>query len=349
MRFSIGTDDFKKLRTGMGPAGERSFYCDKSLLIRDIIRDGASVLLFPRPRRFGKSLNLSMLQYFFGSTENLFEGLAIEQYPKILEGWRAKFPVVSLVFKNLKTHDLNELTSSLKASISDAYWEAQYLKDSEQLSTLDRQRIEPYFDPKFQDLYLTNSLLYLTQMLEKHHGQRVWVLIDEYDTPLQSAYLKGFFKPAAALFKNVLGAVLKTNSSLYKGVLTGITRIAKESLFSDLNNIMVYDITCPEYAQYFGFTESEVSAVCPESHLAELRSWYNGYRFGEGLTIYNPWSILHFLKKGYRLGPYWVNTSGNELIRDCITADKLKDIDRLLQHQGIAIPIQPYTVMDNLN
>lgn len=221
------------------------------------------------------------------------------------------------------------------------------MRDSQNLNDLEQKKIAPYFQSDFSDIALGPSLKYLTQALEKHHGQKVWVLIDEYDTPLQSAYLNGFFKNAAYLFKNFLGEVLKSNTSLYKGVLTGITRIAKESLFSDLNNITTYDITQTDYSDYFGFTEEEVRQICPKEHLENLKSWYNGYRFGD-TTIYNPWSILNFCKKHYQLAPYWINTSGNDLIRSCITADKLKDVHTLLEGNSINIHLEPYTVMDNL-
>ncbi|MBH2006923.1 MAG: AAA family ATPase [Myxococcaceae bacterium] len=349
MRYAIGIDDFQQLRTSLDDTGTPLFYCDKSLFIRDVIRDGSSVLLLPRPRRFGKSLNLSMLKYFMGSDEPLFEGLAIEQYPEILAGWRGKFPVVTLGFKGLKADTFGDLQASLKGLIASCFRDYEYLTESVQLSDLSKKSILPYFSRDFPTIDLGPSLMHLTKLLEKHHGQKVWVLIDEYDTPLQHAYLNGFFPEAVALFKQVLGAVLKSNTSLYKAVITGITRISKESLFSDLNNIRVYDITQNAYANYFGFTEEEVEAVCPSEHLSELKSWYNGYSFGKNrLTIYNPWSVLNFLSNDFDLKPYWVNTSGNDLIQDCLTADKLPDVRKLIQGESIDIPIEPHTVMSDL-
>ncbi|MBH2006847.1 MAG: AAA family ATPase [Myxococcaceae bacterium] len=348
MRFSIGEDDFEQLRTSSSPTGVLSYYCDKSLLIKDILEDGSKIILLPRPRRFGKSLNLSMLKYFFGTNKPLFEDLAISQHQNILDGWQGKFPVIFVGFKGLKADNYENLLSSLKICIRDCYRQYAYLRHSEKLDGLDRQTIAPYFETDFSDELLKNSFRYLTEALEKHHGQKVWVLIDEYDTPLQQAYLNGFFPKAIALFKGFLGEVLKSNPSLYKGVMTGITRISKESLFSDLNNIQTYDITRNQYAQYFGFTESEVEAICPQEHVSDLKSWYNGYRFGDGLTIYNPWSILHFLSNQYKLEPYWINTSSNDLIRECLTADKLKDARRLIEGKNLGVEIEPYTVMNNL-
>jgi hypothetical protein len=274
--------------------------------------------------------------------------LAISQHKNILDGWRGKFPVILIGFKGLKADNYKNLLGSLKTCVRDCYRQYAYLRHSKNVDDLDLKMIAPYFESDFTDENLKNSLRYLTEVLEKHHRQKVWVLIDEYDTPLQSAYLNNFFPEAIGLFKSFLGEVLKSNTALYKGVITGITRISKESLFSDLNNIGTYDITCNEYAQYFGFTESEIEAVCPKQHLADLKSWYNGYRFGDGLTIYNPWSILHFLRRRYRLEPYWINTSSNDLIKDCLTADKLKDARALIEGKSLEIAIEPYTEMGHL-
>ena len=348
MRFSIGEDDFEQLRTSRDPNGISSYYCDKSLLIKDILEDGSKIILLPRPRRFGKSLNLSMLKYFLGTKKPLFEGLAINQHQNIVEGWQGQFPVIFLVFKGLKADNYKNLVSSLKTCIRDCYEQYAYLRHSKLLNDLEHKKIAPYFESDFADDLLKNSLRYLTEVLEKHHDRKVWVLIDEYDTPLQTAYLKGFFSEAVDLFKSFLGEALKGNLSLYKGVITGITRISKESLFSDLNNIQTYDITRNQYAQYFGFTEAEVEAMCPKEHLPALKSWYNGYRFGNALTIYNPWSVLHFLSNQYRLEPYWINTSSNDLIRECLSADKLKDARALINGESLNIEIEPYTVMNNL-
>lgn len=347
-RYGIGLDDFKKLRTSVDSEGRHNFYCDKSMLIKEIIDDGSEIILLPRPRRFGKSLNLSMLKYFFGSTDDLFEGLAISQYPRVLEGWRGRFPVLMLNLKGLKADNYSNLVFSLRKLIVNRFEEYDYLRESSKLNDLAHKKLEKYLQGNFHDLEIQSAFYDLTQLLEKHHGQKVLVLMDEYDTPLQSAYLQGFFPEAIALFKSFLGELLKSNLSLYKSVITGITRISKESLFSDLNNVQTYDITCNEYASYFGFTENEVESMCPAEHLAELKSWYNGYRFGDGLTIYNPWSILHFLKKEYKLAPYWINTSSNDLIRECLTADKVKDARALIEGKSLDVGIESHTVMSHL-
>lgn len=352
MRFSIGTDDFKRIRTEQDEYGQLCFYCDKSYLIRDIINDGSSVFVFPRPKRFGKTLNMSMLKYFFDieqpETAALFAGLQIAEHKNIMEKWQGKYPVVSISFKSLRSKTFEQFKTDLKIAIFECYQSYTYLKTSTKLKQEEKDKIQMYFERDFDDSGFTYSLKYLTEMLKKHHDKYVVVLIDEYDMPLQEAYLHGFFDQAIEPFRNMLGEVLKGNDYLYKGVITGITRIAKESLFSGVNNLDVYDITSNKFSQYFGFTETEVKNICDPAHLADLKSWYNGYTFGDDLIIYNPWSILNFLSRGYKLAPYWINTSSNELIKDNLTADKLENIKALINGESIAIEIEPFTVMDNL-
>lgn len=352
MRFSIGTDDFKRIRTEKSSEGQLCFYCDKSLLIKDIIDDGSSVFVFPRPKRFGKTLNMSMLKYFFDieqpGTAELFTGLQIAEHKNIMEEWQGKYPVVSISFKSLRSKTFEQFKTDLKVAIFECYQSYTYLKTSPKLKQEEKDKIQMYFEKDFDDSGFTYSLKYLTEMLKKHHDKYVVVLIDEYDMPLQEAYLHGFFEEAIEPFRNMLGEVLKGNEYLYKGIVTGITRIAKESLFSGVNNLDVYDITRNKYAEYFGFTEEEIKVICDAKHLADLKSWYNGYMFGDDLTIYNPWSILNFLSNDYKLAPYWINTSSNELIKDNLTADKLENVKALINGESINIEIEPFTVMDNL-
>jgi hypothetical protein len=352
MRFSIGTDDFKKIRTEKSSEGQLSFYCDKSLLIKDIIDDGTSVFVFPRPKRFGKTLNLSMLKYFFDieQPENteLFAGLSISEHKKIMDEWQGKYPVVFISFKSLKCESFEKLEKALKVTLSNCYRKHKYLLTSEKLDELDREKIRPYFSKDFEESDFTYILKDLTEMLQKHYGKEAVVLIDEYDTPLQEAYLRGFYETAITPLRNMLGEVLKGNDYLFKGVVTGITRIARESLFSGVNNLNVYDITSNQFAQYFGFTEQEIKSICDPTHLDDLKSWYNGYTFGDDLIIYNPWSVLNFLSRKYKFAPYWINTSSNDLIREMLTADKLENVKALIEGQSIDIEIEPFTVMDNL-
>ena len=270
MRFSIGTDDFKRIRTEKSSKGQLCFYCDKSLLIKDIIDDGASVLVLTRPKRFGKTLNLSMLKYFFDITEDnssLFQGLEIANNKNVMENWQSKYPVIFVSFKSLKSKNFEQFKMDLKINIFNCYQNYTYLKTSEKLTKDDKSKIQKYFSEDFADSGLTHSLKYLTEVLEKHHGQKVVVLIDEYDTPLQESYMHNFFADAIEPLRNMLGETLKGNIHLYKGIVTGITRIAKESLFSGVNNIDVCDITRNKYAKYFGFTEEEVKTICDPAHL----------------------------------------------------------------------------------
>lgn len=351
MRFSIGTDDFKEIRTDKGSFGQLCFYCDKSLLIKDVIDDGAKVIVLPRPRRFGKTLNLSMLKYFFDIAEDntiLFHGLKIAENKNIMENWQGKYPVVLISFKDMKSTNFETFKKDLKLSLFNCYQNFSYLQKSERLEQADKNKIEKYFHEDFDESGFTYSLKYLTEMLEKHHGQKAIVLIDEYDTPLQEAYLRNYFKDAIDPFKTMLGAVLKGNVHVYKSVVTGITRIAKESLFSGVNNLLVYDITCNRYSEYFGFTEVEIKAICDPTHLDNLKSWYNGYVFGDDCVIYNPWSILNFLSNDHKLAPYWINTSSNEVIKENLTADKFENVKTLIDGQSVDVEIEPFTVMDNL-
>ena len=352
MRFSIGTDDFKRIRTEKDEYGQVCFYCDKSSFIRDIINDGSSVVVFPRPRRFGKSLNLSMLKYFFDieQPENveLFAGLKIAEHKNIVTEHQGKYPVVSISFKDLHSENYDSFIIDLKKYICECYRNFKYLLDSPLLDSDLKDKIKSYNDENFKTNDIKESLWYLTKALHDHHGQCAVVLLDEYDTPLQEAYVNQYFDQAIKPFRAMMGKVFKGNDFLYKGVITGITRIAKESLFSGVNNLDVYDITRNKFAQYFGFTEEEVKHICDFMHLSDLKSWYNGYTFGDDLTIYNPWSVLKFCSNDYKLEPYWINTSSNELIKDNLTADKLENVKALINGESIDIEIEPFTVMNNL-
>lgn len=352
MRFSIGTDDFKEIRTDKDSSEQLCFYCDKSLLIKDLIDDGSKVIVFPRPRRFGKTLNLSMLKYFFDSTEDnvaLFNGLKIAEHVNIMEEWQGKYPVVFISLKDLRADNYLSFMERLKKYIYEYYQNFSYLLMSEKLEDQLKQNLVRYSTGQFSDDEIEWPLWHLTQALYLHHGkQRVVVLLDEYDTPLQEAYVRNYFDKAIRPFRLIMGKLFKGNDFLYKGVITGITRIARESLFSGVNNLEVYDITRDDYAQYFGFTEEEVQQICDPAHFGELKSWYNGYRFGENLTIYNPWSVLHFLKNRYKFEPYWVNASSNDLIKESLTADKMEGVKALIEGHSLDVEIEPFTVMDNL-
>lgn len=351
MRFSIGTDDFKEIRTNKDSSEQLCFYCDKSLFIKDVIDDGAKVIVLPRPRRFGKTLSLSMLKYFFDITEGnvaLFHSLKIAENKNIMENWQGQYPVIFISFKDFCACDYDSFLVDFKKTIYECYRNFQYLLASTKIDDALKKDMSVFFNKDFATDSLKESLFCLTQALFLHHGQQAIVLMDEYDSPLHNAYLGDYFDKAIVMFRAMMGKTFKGNNYLYKGVITGILRIAKESLFSGVNNIEVYDITKNKYAQYFGFLEEEIKQICDEKHMAALKSWYNGYRFGDNLTIYNPWSILKFCSNDYKLAPYWINTSSNDLIKETLSADKMEDVKTLIEGKSLDIRIDSFTVMNDL-
>ena len=356
MTYAIGVSDFKLLRSSSNLLKQSSFYIDKTLFIKDLLIDGTQVLVFPRPRRFGKTLNLSMLKYFFDIHEaqenrSLFDGLNIAQNADAME-YQGKYPVISFTFKDLKGNTHDEFLSAMKKLIYKVYKEHDYLLTSPLLSQLDKNDLKPYFSTEcslelsvidIQDAFKT-----LSAMLGKHHNQQVIILLDEYDTPLTEAYVADYYDQTIHVMRNMLGATFKDNSNLFKGIITGVTRVAKESLFSDFNNPGIYDITKIDYSQYFGFTQEEIATICDQKCLKDITDWYNGYRFGKSTIIYNPWSILNYLKNHQQLEPYWINTSSNDLIKKDLTADKFRDVKALLDGKTLNIEVQPFTVMAEL-
>jgi hypothetical protein len=320
-RIPIGIDDFRKLRE-LGLE-----YIDKSHLIREMLDDrGVEVLLLPRPRRFGKSLNLSMLRWFFEKREEdlapLFEGLSIwragEEYRRHFQ----RYPVVFLNFKGSKGESFERCWSSIKEKIIDLYKEHRYLTEDDRMDEVDVRRYRQILDGTAEQTLYDRALLDLCAYLHRHHGQKVVILIDEYDEPIHAGYLHGYAPQIIDFFRVFMGAGLKSNPHLFKGVLTGILRVAKESIFSDLNNLAVYSLLRRPYSTCFGFTEPEVIALLDAAGLGDkiedVRRFYNGYLFGEAV-IYNPWSILNFINEGDGvLRNYWVTTSSNDLVRDML-------------------------------
>ena len=305
----VGESDFRTLR-------ESGFdIVDKTFFIRDVIADSSKVLLFPRPRRFGKTTNLSMLGHFLRKTaedlSSLFAGLDVSRDPKTMAHFQ-KYPVLLITFKDVKAETFEETLEAIKGRIVSLFDEHRYLLESKTISEHKRTYFQRILlgEPTKQDMQ--NSLLLLSEALYEHHRQRVVILIDEYDTPVQTGYMNGYFDEVVSFFRTFLSACLKDNTALFKGVLTGILRVARESMFSDLNHIDVYSIIDEPYSTAFGFTEAEVEAIIEPEAMPEVRSWYNGYIFG-GHVIYNPWSILHYIKRGV-FDTYWVNTASSALI-----------------------------------
>jgi hypothetical protein len=320
-KLPIGASDFKKLRT------ENKYFVDKSLFIQDIIEEDSEIVLLPRPRRFGKTLNLTMLRYFLEKTDKpeetkkLFSGLAIEK-EDIFEEHICRYPVIYLTFKDIKASNFEHSLKSIKRLIAREYRRHSYLLSSEQLEDFDKEDFQSILSVKADISLFENSLLDLSHYLYKHYKEKPVILIDEYDTPIISAYAEGYYKETINFFKSFLGAGLKDNPNIYKGVMTGILRVAKESIFSDMNNLGVYSFLRSKFSDKFGLTEEEVFSLLhyykEENKIKNVREWYNGYTFG-GNTIYNPWSIINYAANIIDGPiPYWVNTSSNLLIQDIL-------------------------------
>ena len=313
-RLAIGIDDFRKI------IKEDCYYVDKTKFIADVLQDASNVKLFTRPRRFGKTLNMSMLKYFFDvreSEENrkLFNGLDIEKSKYIDE--QGKYPTILISLKSIKYETWEESLEQLKSLISNLYNEFEYIRES-----LNESEIELFNDIWFkkENGEYANSLKNLTSFLYKYYKKEVILLIDEYDIPLITAHKYGYYDEIINFYKIFLGEALKTNQYLKMGVLTGIIRVIRTGIFSDLNNLKVYSILEKKYSEFFGFTEEEVKEALQsfdiEEELVNVKYWYDGYKFGDS-ELYNPWSIINFLD-GRELKNYWVGTSENFLIKNIL-------------------------------
>ena len=313
-RLAIGIDDFRKI------IKEDCYYVDKTKFIADVLEDASNVKLFTRPRRFGKTLNMSMLKYFFDVRENeengkLFNGLDIEKSKYIDE--QGKYPTILISLKSIKYETWEESLEQLKSLISNLYNEFEYIRES-----LNESEIELFNDIWFkkENGEYANSLKNLTSFLYKYYKKEVILLIDEYDIPLITAHKYGYYDEIINFYKIFLGEALKTNQYLKMGVLTGIIRVIRTGIFSDLNNLKVYSILEKKYSEFFGFTEEEVKEALQffdiEEELVNVKYWYDGYKFGDS-ELYNPWSIINFLD-GRELKSYWVGTSENFLIKNIL-------------------------------
>jgi hypothetical protein len=319
VQLPIGISDFAKLRE----CG--AYYIDKTQFIVDLLATPTEAVLLPRPRRFGKTLNLSALRYFLekGAADRsaLFEGLAVWRSEAARRHF-ARYPVVSLTFKDVKMASWADAYPAIRRVIAGALGEHDYLLADGALRPHEARAFQAALDGTAgREVYAT-ALGDLTRMLARYHGERAVVLIDEYDIPIHSGFTGGYLDEVTEFFRNFLSGGLKDNPHLYKGVLTGVLRVAKENIFSGLNNVRVHGVLGPDHASAFGFTEDDVAALVgalgrPEL-MADLRQWYDGYRFGE-VTIYNPWSVLNFAlhpEQGFR--PYWVFTSSDDVLRGLV-------------------------------
>ena len=334
-RLAIGVSDFKHL------IEEDFYYFDKTKFIEEIIKDGSQVKLFARPRRFGKTLNMSMLKYFFDiknreENKEIFKDLYIEKTEAFKE--QGQYPVIFLSLKDLKALTWEQMEKAIKSAISRLFLDHRYiLNDLDKFDTIIFENIIM----KNIDLEdLKEALKFLTEKLYEKYNKKVIVLIDEYDSPLVSAYVNGYYEKAKDFFKTFYSLVMKDNTYLQMGVMTGIIRVIKAGIFSDLNNLSTYTILSDMYTDSYGLTEEEVEKSLKdygiEQEISNVKDWYDGYKFGDS-EVYNPWSILNFLQ--YKeLRAYWVDTSGNDLIKDVlkkITKNTIEALERLFNGEGL--------------
>lgn len=330
-KLPVGIESFEKIRT------QDFYYVDKTVMIRDLIQRWGEVNLFTRPRRFGKSLNMSMLKAFFeiGGNRALFDGLKISEEKEICEEYMGKFPVISISLKDVEGSDYDVARTLLCSVIgNEALRFYELLKSSPKLNEVERRQYEQLVCTDHEqrgsfamsDSVLMGSLKTLSSLLEKHYEKKVILLIDEYDVPLSKANEQGYYNEMVFLMRNLLQQVLKTNSSLYFAVLTGCLRVAKESIFTGLNNFKIYSITDVRFDEYFGFTDSEVKEMLAyygqEAKVQTVREWYDGYHFGT-LDVYCPWDVISYCDdliddKDAAPKNYWINTSGNDVVRHFI-------------------------------
>ena len=324
-KLPMGIENFREIRR------QKFYYVDKTALIRELLENWGKVNLFTRPRRFGKTLNMSMLKCFFeiGSDSALFDGLEISKETQLCEEYLGKFPVISITLKGATGRTFDEAKSMLRRLIGKEAQRFQVLMQSDKLTELEHQQYKTliHMNDKgiftMEDEVLKDSLFTLTQLLKKHYGQDVIMLIDEYDVPLDKAYQSGYYDDMVELIRSLFGNAFKTNDSLYFAVLTGCLRISKESIFTGLNNFKVYTVKDVRYKEYFGFTDAEVRQMLEyygfTEHYDATKEWYNGYLFGN-TGIYCPWDVINYcgdLRDASVTEPqnYWINTSSNDIVR----------------------------------
>ena len=357
-KIPIGIEDFREM------IDRNCYFVDKTLMIKDILDSGAKVTLCTRPRRFGKTLNMSMLRYFFEKSEQdnsyLFDGLEISGAGEKYLAHMGQYPVISISLKSMKQATYEMSLSVFKKIVEEEFWRHRDIFESDVISPADKQVFKDICSRKADDGTYFSGLKLLSDCLHSHYNKDIVLLIDEYDVPLENAYFCGFYDKMINLVRSVFESVLKTNNSLAFAVLTGCLRISKESIFTGLNNLAVCSINNNAYSQYFGFTESEVKKLLEyygvTSRFSELKEWYDGYRFGN-TEIYNPWSMVKFIQSSVSgedesLQPYWSNTSSNSIVHKLITESDMTvrdKIELLLSGESICEPIYEDTVYADID
>ncbi len=347
----MGHQDFEEVRK------RNYFYVDKTHFIRQWWKNGDSVTLINRPRRFGKTLNMSMTEKFFSVDHAdkgyLFEGL------RVWEDWELRrlqgsIPVISLSFANVKDGDYDSAIQRIRQILVGLYQDYRFLLDSSRLSSEEKE-IFRSVSLDMPEVVATMSIHWLSKFLYRHYGKKVIILLDEYDTPMQEAYVNGYWDQMVCFIRNMFNASFKTNPSMDRTIMTGITRISKESVFSDLNNLEVITTTTEKYADCFGFTEGEVVAALDEFGLSdrrnEVRTWYDGFTFGRVRDIYNPWSILNYLDKR-KVGTYWANSSSNALVGKLLregSRNVKQDFETLMRGDALCTEIDEQIIYSQLS
>ena len=346
--IGIGISDFKMLRL------RNNYFIDKSMYIKDIIDNQSGVVLITRPRRFGKTLNMSMLRYYFDIKEKnnkeLFNGLKIMEQDEYYTSKLGYYPVIYLTLKDVNDVSHDKMILDLKTAMINMYKEHMYLLDSNKIYDFEKQKIQDILYAREDEVLLKNAVKDLSEYLNRYYERPVILLIDEYDVPIQAAYVEGYYEDAIKFLKTFYGTTFKDNPYLEKAILTGVSRIAKESLFSGMNNFKVYTIMDNEFADDFGITEDEMKKIIKDFNIQdeekEIKKWYDGYNIGNVEGIYNPWSILNYLTDK-ELKPYWVNTSSNDLIKRILEkSTTLKEqMERLLKDEAIEATIDLETII----
>ena len=362
-KLPIGIEDFREI------CEEDFYYVDKTGLITELLQNWGKVNLFTRPRRFGKSLNMSMLKYFFeiGSDPALFEGLEISKEKQLCEEYMGKFPVISISLKGINAGCYETARAMAVKTINEEASRFQYLLDDECLTPDEKETFSMLLKRNMDDAALFGSLRDLSRLLQKHHGRKVVLLIDEYDVPLAKAFEQGYYDQMIVLIRNMFEQGLKTNGNLFMAVLTGCMRVSKESIFTGLNNLRVLSIADVEFEEYFGFTDREVRDLLDyyemNEHYEQIREWYDGYRFGS-VDVYCPWDVICCcgkLRSNPKAQPqnYWCNTSSNDAVRRFIEmadvgATKM-EIEKLVAGEEITKEIRQeltyqdmYSTIENL-
>ena len=356
-KLPVGVSNFHKL------VSNDYLFCDKTAMIADLLSKGEEVTLIARPRRWGKTLNMSMLQYFFSSevngfsTAGLFDDLAIGKVDggNYIKEHQGKYPVIMLSFKDINSDSFKGSYNKINKQIAFLFSSFEYLLKSEKLNTVQLRTFKIILDQSADQEALEDSLKLLSECLYQHHGQKVYILIDEYDTPLNKAYgNEEYLNTMVAFMRNLFSAALKDNDYLERGVLTGILRVSKDSMLSGLNNLESYTMLDEAYSAHFGFSEAEVSSLFEKTSLStsmeEARDWYNGYKVGN-LVMYNPWSIISCVNRSGRFDVYWVNTGNNDLIKELLfrSGSGIKSkFERLMQGESFCIPIDKHLSFDLL-